>query len=116
MMKGYTHQYLTICKGMLMDGIDERNKQKIVGLIGVLLPNAKIYLFGSRARGDHSERSDIDLALDTGEKIERSLVGEIRDVLEATNIINSMDVVDLNGAISPMMREAILKERVLWKA
>jgi len=99
-----------------MDGIDERNKQKIIGLITVLLPNAKIYLFGSRARGDHAERSDIDLALDTGEKIERSLVGEIKDVLAATNIINSMDVVDLNGAISPMMREAILKEGVLWKA
>lgn len=98
-----------------MHGIDERNKQKIIDLIGVLLPNAKIYLFGSRARGTHTERSDIDLALDAGAPIPRIIIGEIKDVLEATNIINSIDVVDLYGSISPRMKEAILKEGVLWK-
>lgn len=98
-----------------MDGVDERNKQKIIDLIGVLLPNAKIYLFGSRARGTHTERSDIDLALDAGAPIPRIIIGEIKDVLEATNIINSIDVVDLHGALSPRMKEAILKEGVLWK-
>jgi len=96
--------------------LDERDKRKIIDLITVLLPTAKIYLFGSRARGTNTERSDIDLALDTGEKIERSVLGEIKDVLSATNIINSMDVVDVNGAISPSLRETILKERVVWKA
>ncbi len=98
-----------------MYGIDERSKQKIIDLIGVLLPNAKIYLFGSRARGNYTETSDIDLALDAGAPIPKIIIGEIKDVLEATNILNSIDVVDLNGAISPRMKDAILKEGVLWK-
>jgi uncharacterized protein len=99
-----------------MHGIDEQDKQKIINLIGSLLPNAKIYIFGSRARGMHSERSDIDLALDTGERISHRIIGEIKDVLEATNIINSIDVVDAHGPIPPAMRDAILKEGVLWKS
>lgn len=98
-----------------MDGINERDKQKIIGLIRVFLPDVKIYLYGSRARGTYKEHSDIDLALDTGEKVSRSILGEIRDVLAATNIIHSIDVVDLNGAISATLREAILKEKVLWE-
>ena len=99
-----------------MHQIDELNKQKIINLITVLLPEAKIYLFGSRARGNNTERSDIDLALDIGAPIPRRIIGEIMSVLEATDIINSIDVVDLNGSISPTMRASILKEGIVWKA
>jgi predicted nucleotidyltransferase len=103
-------------KRIFMHTLDERDKRKIIDLITVLVPNAKIYLFGSRARGTNTERSDIDLALDAGEKIPRRIVHEIKDVLEATNIVNSIDVIDLNGAISDSLRSVILKEGVLWKS
>jgi predicted nucleotidyltransferase len=95
-------------------GIDNALKQKIIGIVKVLVPKVKIYLYGSRARGTHNERSDIDIALDRGEKIPRIDVGEVRDMLNASNIIYKIDVVDLNS-ISPEMREVILKEGLLWK-
>ncbi len=50
-------------------GITELLKDKVVAVISALVPHAKIYLFGSRARGTAGERSDIDLALDAGEKL-----------------------------------------------
>ena len=93
--------------------IDDPTKQKIVNLLLVLFPHAKIYLYGSRARGTHHERSDIDLAIDAGACNERLRLGEARAILEATRIPYKIDLVDLNS-VSDKLRETILKEGVLW--
>jgi len=88
-------------------------KNKIISLILALQPNAKIYLYGSRARNEERLGSDIDIALDAKEKIPLAQLGEIRDILQASNIPYKFDVVDLN-AISNALRTVILKEGVLW--
>lgn len=98
---------------MIHDGIDLKIKQKIIGLLLVLFPNAKIYLYGSRARGTHRERSDIDLAIDLGKENSPAHLGEARSVLEATHIPYKIDLVDLN-VVSSALREIIAKEGVLW--
>lgn len=51
-----------------MQTIDEKTKHKIIAVISALMPDVKIYLFGSRARGTNSRTADIDIALDGGEK------------------------------------------------
>ena len=89
-------------------------QETIIQLLTVLFPNAKIYLFGSRARGTHTERSDIDIALDLGRKMEFEEIGRARGVLEGLNIAQKIDIVDLNRA-SDVMREFIFKEGILWK-
>lgn len=99
---------------MTMTGIDNEIKQKIIRIIEALIPQAKIYLYGSRARGTYRENSDIDLALDVGNKIPRLDVGEVRDLLNASNIIHKIDVVDLH-AVPHEMHSIILKEGVVWK-
>jgi len=96
-------------------GIDKEVKDKIVALISALIPEAKIYLFGSRARGKHSQWSDIDLGLDAGKKLPSRVVGEVIDVLAGTDIINKIEVVDMY-AVSEDMRESILDERIIWKS
>lgn len=98
---------------MKNDGIELEIKQKIVGLLLVLFPDAKIYLYGSRALGTHRERSDIDLALDLGQEEDPVKLGEARSVLGATHIPYRIDLVDLN-AVSPALRETILKEGFIW--
>lgn len=52
-----------------MKNVDEATKQKIIALINALIPDAKVILYGSRARGDFAEWSDIDLALDVGKRL-----------------------------------------------
>jgi len=94
--------------------IEKKIQDKIVSLISALVPDAKIYLYGSRARGTNNEWSDIDLALDAGNPLPFELVGELASIFEASSIIYKIDVVDLYG-VSKAMREAILKDKVIWK-
>jgi uncharacterized protein len=106
--------YRDIKKGPSMTGIDQQIKDKIIALISALLPDAKIYLFGSRARGTQSQRSDIDIALDAGHRLPIAVVDEVKSVLDATNLIYTIDVLDLHF-VSDAMRQSIMKERIIWK-
>ncbi len=94
--------------------LDVETKEKIIRLLLALFPNIKkIYLFGSRARGTNHDRSDIDIALDCGPSDSRLRLGEVKDVLNHTNILYKIDVVDFN-AVPPRLKESILKEGVIW--
>ncbi len=95
-------------------GIETETQQKIIRLINALIPQAKIYLFGSRARGTHGKWSDIDLALDAGEQLPISVVGEAGDVMKETNIPYKIEVVDFHN-VSPEMQASIRTDGVLWK-
>ncbi len=92
-----------------------KEQEKVVNLLKVLFPNATIYLFGSRARGDHTERSDIDLAINTGTIESVFDIDSAKDVLHGLPIIQTIDVVDFQR-IPDYLQKIILKEGViLWK-
>ena len=99
----------------MYSGIDAKTKHKIIALISALLPEAKIYLFGSRARGTHSQWSDIDLALDAGKPLEPQDIGEINDLMEALTTPYKISVVDIYR-ISELMKKAIEQDKIVWKA
>lgn len=89
-------------------------KSMIIKFLEVLFPNVKIYLFGSRARGNHTESSDIDLALDVGHTISSLEIERAKNTLSALNIPQKIDIVDLH-TIPNDLRTTILKEGILWK-
>lgn len=100
---------------MINDGVASEAKEKIIAVVSALVPEAKIYLYGSRARGTYKSWSDIDLALDAGHPIEpRGRIAELRDVLRELSIIYRVDVVDFNN-ISGVFKEEVTFDRVLWK-
>ncbi|HLC06700.1 MAG TPA: nucleotidyltransferase domain-containing protein [Candidatus Babeliales bacterium] len=66
----------------------EKYKNIIVPIILRYVPNAKIILYGSRARGDAKEGSDIDVALDTGSKIDNLLMSKIEGDLEDSDYLS----------------------------
>ena len=68
----------------------------------------KLVLFGSRARGDFRERSDIDLAVYGGDFTRFSL-----DVDEKTWTLLQYDFVDMNQAVQPELIASIEKEGVV---
>ena len=98
-----------------MNSVDERTKKLIIGVISAIIPEAKIILFGSRARKDFSPRSDIDIAVDAGKIIDIRLIGEAHDMLNASNINLGIDIVDVH-TISNDMAENIKKEGIIWKS
>lgn len=71
----------------------------------------KIVLFGSRARGDFRETSDIDLAVSGGD-FERFAL----DVNEETSTLLKYDIVNLDRDIQQELQESIRKDgRVLYE-
>ena len=71
----------------------------------------KVILFGSRARGDFREKSDIDLAVEGGDFIRFSI-----DVNEDKSTLLKFDIVDLDEKIQEELMESIQREgRVLYE-
>lgn len=71
----------------------------------------KVILFGSRARGDHRQTSDIDLAVSGGDVVQFTL-----EVDESTSTLLKYDVINLDGAVQEELVEAIIREgRVLYE-
>lgn len=68
----------------------------------------KIILFGSRARGDFYERSDIDIAVCGGNTAEFSL-----DIDEKVHTLLMFDVVDLDGHISEELQKEIERDGIV---
>ena len=91
----------------------ERYKKILSKIIEDIIPNAKIYLFGSRARLSHQEGSDIDLAIDSGNKIDIKTILKLHTKIEETSIPLSVDLIDFNN-IKPELKNEIIKEGILW--
>jgi predicted nucleotidyltransferase len=91
-----------------------KQKEQIIGILNVMYPGIKIILLGSRARGDFKENSDVDLALDIGRKIKVEELAQIQNLIEALNVPQMVDVIDMHR-IPADMKDIILKEGIVWK-
>jgi len=100
---------------MKKEALQQEYKDKILGILTVLFPNAKIYLFGSRARGTHSEKSDIDIAIDEGKPVRPRRIGEANNMFAESNILYKIDVLDFRS-VSETMKQFIITEGILWKS
>lgn len=92
----------------------EQDKTTIIAIITKYLPDARIYLFGSRARHDNTPESDIDILVDNGMPIDNHALSCISDDLEESTIPFTVDVVDAHR-MSQEFSQDIMKDRVLWK-
>ena len=68
----------------------------------------KIVLFGSRARGDHTERSDVDLAVYGGDF--DSFYWNIEENIQS---LLSFDVVDMNSRVTEELKKEIERDGVV---
>lgn len=68
----------------------------------------KVILFGSRARGDYRERSDIDLAFRGGKGNYFTL-----DVDGETSTLLEFDIVDLDKLVRSELLESIRREGII---
>lgn len=93
--------------------IDTETQRKITAILKALFPHARIILFGSHAVGKQQRSSDIDIAIDAGQKLERSTIGEANDMLSASNMPYHFDIIDLQS-INEEMRKSILKDGIVW--
>lgn len=74
---------------------------------------ARVYLFGSQATGKAYRFSDIDVAILPLQPLPASLFFNIRDVLEESDVIRSVDIVNLEE-VDQSFRERVMKEGIPW--
>jgi len=91
-----------------------RYKKILLEIIREALPECKVYLFGSRARCEHSEGADIDLALDNNKPIDLGDISTIQEKIEESTIPLFVDLVDLH-AVGPVIKKEIENEGTLWE-
>jgi len=91
-----------------MFGLSEKTYKEIIDITKMY--ECKFILFGSRARGDYKENSDIDIAVEgnINEKMEYS----IRNKFDLLNIPYTIDIIFLSKETKEELKEAIKKEGV----
>jgi len=97
-----------------MQSFTEEYRKVIEPIIVQSLPSARIILYGSRARKDAREGSDIDIALDVGAPIDNRIMSTIVASIEESDLPISFDIVDFHS-VSDKMKQEILKDGVIWQ-
>lgn len=82
------------------------NAQLIDALKGYFSRQAveRVWLFGSVARGEQTDSSDIDLLVDYGAAARPSLFGQIAQTLDLERIVNRRVDLIPNEALDPRVR------------
>ncbi|GAA6755634.1 nucleotidyltransferase domain-containing protein [Thermus thalpophilus] len=93
-----------------------REREAVVAALGPFLKGtgARLYLYGSFARGEGGRASDLNLAL-LAPKPLAPLLPLLREALEEAPVVRRVDLVDLSS-VDPAFRERVLKEGILWAA
>lgn len=75
---------------------------------------AEVWLFGSCARGEVMQHSDIDIAILPHDELPRGFFGELRADIEDSTIPYDVDVVDLRHAALALVEE-VKREGIAWR-
>jgi uncharacterized protein len=75
---------------------------------------ATVWIFGSRARGDHKPFSDIDIMFkpQTGKELPSGFLSRLREDLEESRLPFKVDLVDLNE-MAESYKDGALGDRLL---
>ena len=89
--------------------------EKIKQILKRDLPEGyRIYLFGSWARGNAEERSDIDIAILGDQELDWKTFLKIKEKIEDIPTLRKIDVVDLR-AVGRQFREEVLRHGIELK-
>ncbi len=76
--------------------------------------DAGVWLFGSCARGEPRQHSDIDIAILPRDELPSGFFGELEADIEESTIPYDVDLVDLRRA-DPALVDEVRREGVKWR-
>jgi predicted nucleotidyltransferase len=76
--------------------------------------DAEVWLFGSCARGDVLQHSDIDIAILPHDELPSDFFSDLAESVGETSIPYDVDIVDLRSA-APSLIDEVRREGVKWK-
>ena len=92
--------------------LTEAEYQFVKTTLNTLLPEAKLYVFGSRSTGTAKQYSDLDLLIDSDKELPLSLLSELREIFTESNLPFKVDIVDKHR-ITEEFLEKIKKDWIL---
>jgi predicted nucleotidyltransferase len=98
-------------------GLSEKEWAMVMDLVVKPLQNqgCKVFIFGSRARGDHKKFSDLDLLYESAKPLSLGKIGVIQSNIEESNLPIKVDLVNLEE-LANSYKENVLRDRTLIKA
>ena len=73
--------------------------------------DAKVWIFGSRARGDHQKFSDVDILVESHDEKINQLLSSIREKFEEGSFPYKIDLLLLED-LAKSYRDSVLKDRI----
>ena len=95
------------------DQRDPLGEARAIVLDGLRGTDCRVFLFGSRARGDVHDASDVDVAVLPRHVLPLGTLSRIRDALEDSTLPFTVDLVDLSD-VDPAFRTRVEREGVPW--
>ena len=89
-------------------------EQQIVAMLRSVPEVERVYLFGSRARGDHRPRADLDVAISCPTATERQWL-KIWDLIEDTETLLAIDLVRLEDVSADLKTRILAEGRVIYE-
>ena len=81
-----------------MFGLEEKHFTFLLNILKKYAPNAKHFVFGSRAKGNYNQYSDIDIALKSKDEIlPIETLDKIRLEFDNSTFPYEIDIIDLNS-------------------
>lgn len=102
----------TVIQGVAMSSVHYNLPKRIETELALMAEKyniSKITLFGSRARGDNTEKSDVDIAVYGCEDFARFSL----DVEDEVWTLLKFDIVDMDGNVSEELRDEIQRDGVV---
>jgi len=95
----------------------ESSLELLKGIVNDVFEDEEItvILFGSRARGDYFETSDMDIGILPRKEINRGKIALLRERIENSNIPYKVDVVDLSQASKEFTDNVLEEGVIIWK-
>ena len=99
-----------------MNAVRERAIEELRRMVLAALADhpAEVWLFGSCARGDVRQHSDIDIAILSRDDLPSGFFAELAADIEESPIPYDVDLVDLRRA-DPALVEEVRREGVKWR-
>jgi len=76
--------------------------------------DAEVWLFGSCARGEALQHSDIDIAILPHDELPSGFFSDLAESTEESSMPYDVDIVDLRSA-APTLIDEVRREGVKWK-
>jgi predicted nucleotidyltransferase len=94
-------------------GLESKHLEILQKLVFIPLKKkmgCKVWVFGSRARGDHQKFSDLDLLIEGN--VDPKILSKVREDLDESSLPIKVDIV-LNSELAESYRNSVEKDRVL---